>query len=136
MARHGEPLPLYKLQLRSEMLPDYADVLPDSDPAEWHRVRGVQEVIVRNAPEQALTTLPKLLASKADRQRLMTFVERLMADPRLGEFKPTDEQIAMLNLLRSELGLSLKAKAGQRRRRSGSNGVGRAKPERRAAERH
>ena len=109
MARHGEPLPLYKLQLRSEMLPDYADLLPDIDPAEWHRLRGAQEVIVRNAPEQALATLPKLLASKADRQRLMTFIERLMADPRLGKFKPSDEQIAMLNLLRSELGLSLKA---------------------------
>ena len=72
MARHGEPLPLYKLQLRSEMLPDYADLLPDIDPAEWHRLRGAQEVIVRNAPEQALATLPKLLASKADRQRLMS----------------------------------------------------------------
>ena len=125
LARHGEPLPLYKLQLRGEMLPDYADVLPDIDLAEWHRVRGAQEVIVRNAPEQALATLPKLLASRADRQRLMTFIERLMADPRLGEFKPTDEQIAMLKLLRSELGLSLKP--SPRRRRLGSNGVGRTK---------
>ena len=97
------------------------------DPAKWHQVRGVQEVIVRNAPDQALATLPKLLASKADRQRLMTFIERLMADPRLGEFKPTDEQISMLNQLRSKLGLWLKAKAAPRRRRLGSNGVGRAR---------
>ena len=106
LARHGEPLPLYKLQLRSEMLPDYADVLPDLEPAEWHRLRGAQEVIVRNAPEQALATLPKLLASKADRQRLMSFVERLIADPRLKEFKPTEEQMALLDLLRSKLEVS------------------------------
>ena len=106
LARHGEPLPLYKLQLRSEMLPDYADVLPDLEPAEWHRLRGAQEVIVRNAPEQALATLPKLLAAKADRQRLMGFVERLIADPRLKEFKPTEEQMALLDLLRSKLEVS------------------------------
>ena len=108
LARHGEPLPLHRLQLRSEMRADYAGLLPDIEPAEWHRLRGTQEVIVRNAPEQALAALPQLLASRADRERLLALVERLMADPRLKEFKPTEEQRAMVELLRSKLGVSLK----------------------------
>ena len=109
LARHGEPLPLYRLQLKDEMRADYAHLLPDVEPADWHRLRGTQEVIVRNAPEQALATLPKLLASRADRERLMTLVERLMVDPRLKEFKPTEEQRAMVELLRSKLDVSLRS---------------------------
>jgi pimeloyl-ACP methyl ester carboxylesterase len=114
LARHGEPLPLHRLQLRDEMRADYADLLPDVDPAEWHRLRGTQEVIVRNAPEQALATLPKLLASKADRERLMALVEHLMTDPRLLEFKPTAEQRAMVELLRSKLDLSLRPRRARK----------------------
>jgi hypothetical protein len=114
LARHGEPLPLYRLQLKEEMRADYAELLPDVEPAEWHRVRGTQEVIVRNAPEQALATLPKLLASQADRERLMALVERLMSDPRLTEFKPTKEQRAMVDLLRSKLDLSLRKRTARK----------------------
>jgi len=122
MARHGEPLPLHKLQLRQEMRTDYVDLLPDIEPEQWHRLRGAQEVIVRNAPEQALATLPSLLAAKADRERLMKLVERLIADPRLEGFKPTAEQRAMLDLLRSKLGLSLATRAARKSNAAKRNG--------------
>jgi hypothetical protein len=103
LARHGEPLPLERLVLRKELMVDYADLMPDLEPAAWRRLRGEQEVIVRHVPEQALATLPKLLASRDDRVRLLRLVEGLMDDPRIEGFKPTAEQRAMVELLRAEL---------------------------------
>jgi pimeloyl-ACP methyl ester carboxylesterase len=103
LARHGEPMPLERLALRKELIADYAGLMPDLDPAEWRRLRGEQEVIVRHAPEQALATLPKLLTSRDDRARLLHLVEGLMNDPRIEGFRPTAEQRALVDLLRSRL---------------------------------
>jgi hypothetical protein len=47
------------------------------------RVRGEQDIIVRYARERAIETLPKLLEQRADRERLLAFMDKLGADPRL-----------------------------------------------------
>jgi len=106
LARHGEPLPLERLALRDELRRDYADLLPNMESDQWRRMRGEQELIARHAPEQALATLPKLLAAKSDRERLLRLVERMLDDPRTQGFRPTAEQRAMVDLLRSKLRLT------------------------------
>jgi pimeloyl-ACP methyl ester carboxylesterase len=106
LARRGEPLPLQKLQMREAMLDDYDDVRPDVTPEDWQRVRGAQELIVRHAPDEALATLPRLLTTPADRRRLVTLMARLMADPRLAEFRPTAAQRAMVDVIGRELGVA------------------------------
>jgi len=96
IAKTGEPLPLSSLQLKQELMGEYADLLPSSAPDEWRRIRGEQEIIVRYEPEAALATLPKLLADPADRQRLVTLVRKLLADARIRRAKPSPEQLSML----------------------------------------
>ena len=113
LAQHGEALPLERLALRAEMSKDYAELLPTVEPAEWRRLRGEQDVIARHAPEQALATLPKLLSAKSDRVRLLRLVDRLMDDPRIEGFRPTAEQRAMVELLRSKLQQSTRGRAAR-----------------------
>ena len=67
---------------------------------------------MRYAPEQAMATLPTLLADPADRERLLTVVERLLTDPRLSSVQPSKEQRAMLARLAEVLDVS----PAQRRR--------------------
>jgi pimeloyl-ACP methyl ester carboxylesterase len=113
LARNGEPLPLERLAARAELRTDYADLLPDLAADEWRRLRGLQEIIVRHAPQQALSTLPGLLASKADRERLQRLVDGLARDPRMQEIEPTTEQRAMLDLLRVELALAPRVRSAR-----------------------
>ncbi len=103
LERKGEPLPLERLELRAELARDYEDLLPALDPHEWRRVRGEQAIIVRYEHEQALLTLPKLLAEPAERARFFTVIERLFADPRFQAVEPTPQQQAMLARLRQVL---------------------------------
>ena len=65
-------------------------------PDQWRRVRGEQEIIVRYAPDEALATLPELLRNVDDRERLVTLVQRLLADERVQRAKPSSEQLAMI----------------------------------------
>ena len=44
---------------------------------------GEQDIVVRYARERAIETLPKLLGERADRERLLAFMDKLGADPRL-----------------------------------------------------
>ena len=113
LARKGEPLLLSRLQLKQELMKDYAELLPQMPADQWRRIRGEQEIIVRYEPEQALATLPKLLADRADRQRLVTLVQRLLADDRMQRAKPTTEQLAMVK----DIGASLDVAAAERERR-------------------
>ena len=103
LARKGEPLLLSRLQMRHELMTEYRDLLPQMPPDQWRRVRGEQEIIVRYEPERALATLPQLLADPGDREKLVTLVQRLIADERVQRSKPSTEQLAMIEHLGATL---------------------------------
>ncbi|MEX3843477.1 DUF3141 domain-containing protein [Paraburkholderia sp. BR10882] len=105
LARRGEPLPLARLALRHELAKDYAAYLPQLPGDQWRRVRGEQEIIVRYEPEQALATLPHLLADPQDREKLLELAEKLLDDKRVQEAGPTAAQLSMLDKIRSSLPL-------------------------------
>jgi hypothetical protein len=106
LTRNGQAIPLERIALKHELVDEYRDVLPDLAPDQWHKIRGEQDIIVRYAPEQAIATLPTLLANPADRERLLTVVERLLTDPRLVHVQPSAEQRAMLKRLGDVLGIA------------------------------
>ena len=89
MAHKDEPLPLSRLQLAHELLDDYRDLLPELPLDEARRIGGEQEIIARYEPEQAVETLPALLARRKDRDRLLTLLERVLADKRVQRIQPT-----------------------------------------------
>ena len=103
LARKGEPLPLSQLQLKQELMGDYRELLPAVPRDEARRIRGEQEIIVRYEPEKAVATLPALLTERADRERLLTLLDRLLADERVQHVEPTREQMAMLERIRGLL---------------------------------
>ena len=106
LARKGEPMLLSKLQLKQELMAEYADLLPAMPPDQWRRVRGEQEIIVRYEPKRALETLPKLLADPADRERLVTLVRKLLADERVRKSEPSNEQLAIVEHIGEALDVS------------------------------
>ncbi len=58
---------------------------------------------MRYEPEKAVATLPALLTEHTDRERLVTLLDRLLADERVQHVEPTKEQTAMLERIRSLL---------------------------------
>jgi hypothetical protein len=96
LARKGEPLLLSRLQVKQELIRDYKELLPDMPQDQWRRVRGEQEIIVRYAPDEALATLPKLLARNDDRARLVKLVRAVLSDERVQRAKPSAEQLEMI----------------------------------------
>jgi pimeloyl-ACP methyl ester carboxylesterase len=104
LARKGEPLPLSRLQLKQELIGDYRELLPAVAPDEARRIRGEQEIIVRYEPDRAVETLSALLAERADRDRLVALLDRLLADKRIQQVEPTADQTAMLERVRGVLG--------------------------------
>jgi hypothetical protein len=103
LSRKGEPLPLSRLVTRKELTEAYADYLPELAPDQWRRIRGEQEIIVSYEPEQALATLPLLLADKADRKRLLALMDELQTDTRVRSTGPTEAQRAMFERIRELL---------------------------------
>ncbi|MGZ9014493.1 MAG: DUF3141 domain-containing protein, partial [Burkholderiales bacterium] len=55
-----KPLPLSRVTMRQELVKDYANLVPDLPLDQWRRIRGEQEIIVRNAHDEAIATLPQL----------------------------------------------------------------------------
>jgi pimeloyl-ACP methyl ester carboxylesterase len=104
LSRKGEPLPLSRLELKRELMDDYREFLQDIPRDEQRRIRGEQEIIVGREPEKAIATLPRLLAKRADRDRLVALLERLLADRRIQAGKPSAGQAAMLERIRGVLG--------------------------------
>jgi hypothetical protein len=92
------------VQLAQELLDDYRDLLPDLALDEVRRIGGEQEIIARYEPEQAVETLPALLPDRADRDRLLTLLERVLADERVQRIRPSPEQAVMLARIRQVLG--------------------------------
>ena len=121
LARRGEPMLLSKLQMKAELIAEYRELLPQMAPDEWRRVRGEQEIVVRYEPEQAIATLPKLLAKREDRERLVMLVRRLLADERVQRAKPSSEQLAMIETIGSTLEITRPAKLPQRARAGNGN---------------
>lgn len=115
LGRNGEPLPLSRLELRKELVTDYADLLPDLPPDAWRKIRGQQELITRYTPKQALETLPAMLRHQADRKRLQALADKLRTDERILGATLTVQQEQMLESIRTVLG----AKSG---RPSSTNG--------------
>ncbi|RLJ65356.1 DUF3141 domain-containing protein [Sulfurisoma sediminicola] len=101
--RHGEPMPLSRLEMRASLARKYRDLLPDNPPAELRRIRGIQEIIVRFEPEKALATLPGLVADPQERQRLLALMDAVVSDPELLASDPTAEQRLALERVRSVL---------------------------------
>jgi len=122
LARRGAPLPLARLALKQELAAEYRDLLPDVAPDAWRRIRGEQDIVVRYAPDRAIATLPKLLARRGDRERLVKLVRALLADERTRRFAPTPEQLAMIETLGEKLDAGSAAPAA-----SGSAGKSRAR---------
>ncbi|MBK9656558.1 MAG: DUF3141 domain-containing protein [Rhodanobacteraceae bacterium] len=96
LERDGVAIPLSRIQLKAELLEEYADQLPELSAFEWKKLRGVQDAIVEYDPEGALAALPRLLADPVDRRRFVGLLDRLVRDPRVQAEHPTDEQNAML----------------------------------------
>jgi hypothetical protein len=103
LMRKDEPLPLARLQTRDELARDYAAYLPQVAPDQFRRIRGEQEIIARYEPEQALGSLPQLLADPADRARLLTLLDKLMTDQRVQAAQPSAQQLDMLGRIRDVL---------------------------------
>ena len=103
MAHEDTPLPLSRLHLAHELIEDYGDLLPQLPLEEIRRIGGEQEIIARYEPQQALATLPVLLAHPQDRKRLLTLLERVLADRRVQRIVPSAEQTAMLGRIRRVL---------------------------------
>jgi pimeloyl-ACP methyl ester carboxylesterase len=99
----GAPLPLSRLEMRQELVDEYADLLPQIDAFDWRTIRGEQEVIAQHAPERAVATLPLLLADPADRARFLALLERIVADRRIQESAPGRDQVAMFERIRNLL---------------------------------
>jgi pimeloyl-ACP methyl ester carboxylesterase len=127
LARKGEPMLLSRLQMKQELMTEYRELLPALPPDQWRRIRGEQEIIVRYEPEQALATLPRLLADPHDREKLVTLVRRLLADERVQAGRPSTEQLAMVEMIGETLEILPKSSrrttgARKGRRKRGSKG--------------
>ncbi|MBX4378154.1 hypothetical protein K4H02_24155, partial [Mycobacterium tuberculosis] len=82
----------------------YAEYLPDLPPDQWRRIYGEQEIIATYARQQAVATLPALLARPEDRQRLLTLLDKLLGDPRVQSTSVSEQQWAALQRIRAVLG--------------------------------
>ena len=102
--RDEERIPLARLELKRELIQDYAEFLPAVSREEMRRIRGEQDIIVRYEPERALRTLPKLLADPADRARLLTLLNRLLGDERIRARQLTADDLARVDAILAVLG--------------------------------
>ena len=104
LGRDAEAIPLGRLELRRDLLADYAEFLPPIPREQMRRIRGEQDIIVRYEPERALHTLSKLLADPADRERAVTLLARLLADPRVVKQKWGDATLARVEEILGAIG--------------------------------
>jgi hypothetical protein len=119
LASDDVQIPLAQIELKRDLAEQYATLLPDLTPDEWRRTRGEQDIIVRYARERAIETLPTLLDDRADRERFLTLLDKLAADPRLLGRATSAHDRDVIETVRKVLGASAprlaavkKAKAG------------------------
>ncbi len=104
LERSGEPLPLAQLATERALIETYAEYLPNLPPDQWRRVYGEQEIIATYEPQQAIATLPALLARPEDRTRLLTLLDKLLGDARVQSESVSERQWDALQRIRAALG--------------------------------
>jgi hypothetical protein len=114
LRQQGKPIALETLELKAELMREYADLLPARTRDAARRVRGAQAVIVEHDPERALQALPALVKEPGERERLLVLLERLMADRRVYT-RATPTQRAMLARIRRVLEPAAKPAAKARK---------------------
>ncbi len=97
MASQRGEFPLHHLEQTSDLIRSDA-VLSKLTADEARRVRAEQSTVVALEPERALETLPKLVASDRDRDRLLDLLERAAAMVELNQ-----DQETMLDRIRRVL---------------------------------
>jgi pimeloyl-ACP methyl ester carboxylesterase len=115
LAHIGVAMPLSELVKRKELMESYAEYLPALPPEQWRRIDGEQHIITLYEHEQALRTLPDLLSSPADHDRLLALLDRLKADRRVHKLEPDPQQLQMYDRIRAVL--SQKANVAPPRKR-------------------
>ena len=103
LLEHGKPLPLRELELGRSFEARYSRLLPRMSAERERRVRGEQEIIVRYEPRRALQTLPHLVRRSTDRERLLTLMEAVFTEAKVGKIRPTSQQISMFEKVRGVL---------------------------------
>jgi pimeloyl-ACP methyl ester carboxylesterase len=99
-------VPLARLELKRDLMADYAHLLPDLTADARRRIRGEQDIIVRYAREQAIATLPKLLSDAADRERFVELLTSLRSDPRLLGHEVGERDLEVIKAVKEVLGAS------------------------------
>ena len=99
----GEPIPLARIEARHRFAVENLELLPEIDLADLRRIEGSQEIVVQHAPARALATLPLLVKNAADRDRLVTLIERAIDFRTDAQQWLRDEQRALLRQIRETL---------------------------------
>lgn len=116
LAHNGVAMPLSELVKRKEIMESYAEYLPALAPDQWRRIDGEQHIITLYEPEQALRTLPDLLAAPADCDRLCALLDRLKADRRVHKLELNPQQEAMYDRIRAVLAAKADVASPRKRR--------------------
>ena len=103
LASGDEPIPLGRVERKQELAREYGTLLPRLSPEESRRIRGEQDIIVRYAKEQAIATLPHLVADPADRERLLKLLNVVAEDRRLLGREPRTHDAEVVEAVRSVL---------------------------------
>jgi pimeloyl-ACP methyl ester carboxylesterase len=111
LTHNGVAMPLSELVKRKELMESYAEYLPALPAEQWRRIDGEQHIITLYEPEQAFRTLPDLVASPAERARLLALLDRLKADRRVHKLELDPQQEEMYDRIRAALAAVLNTKA-------------------------
>jgi hypothetical protein len=93
-----DAIPLYRLELADRFIRS-DESLSQMSENELRRIRNEQVVIVEFEPKRALESLPVLLSNRADKQKVLSIMERARADMGLNP-----KQTAILEKIRKALG--------------------------------
>jgi hypothetical protein len=98
VGKGAEAIPLQRLELADKFIHS-DEIVAKMSEDEVRRIRNEQVIIVEFEPKLALESLPILLANHADKQRLLSALERVTAD-----IEPNQKQTAILGKIHKVLG--------------------------------
>ncbi|MBC7857795.1 MAG: DUF3141 domain-containing protein [Burkholderiaceae bacterium] len=116
LTRDGVSMPLSELVMREELMETYAAYLPELPAEQWRRIDGEQHIIVYYEADKALDTLPDLLASPGDRERLLALLDLLHTDRRVHKLELDPKRRQVLARIRAALAPNAKTAAPRGRR--------------------